>query len=121
MEPGVDRELKEKVSDVIRSRTQEHWMHAFEGVDACVDPVLSTMEAASSGHATARGLIVEVPGPDGVPIRQIAPPIKFSGYRPEYRRSGPALGQDTREVLSALGLSEAEMADLLSKGIIFGV
>ena len=120
MEPDLTEELRRQVSDVIRSQDLSHWKSVFKDVDACVEPVLTVLEAASSEHAKARELVVEVPGPDGVPIRQIAYPIRFSNYRPEYLRAGPALGQDTRDVLSALGLSEAEIADLKSKGIING-
>ncbi|MCU0577361.1 MAG: CoA transferase [Desulfobacterota bacterium] len=121
MDPDISDELKERVTAVIRSKTLSHWMQVFEGVDACVEPVLSVLEATSSGHAKARGIVVEVPGPDGHPIRQVAAPIKFSGYEPAYERSGPALGQDTAEVLTSLGLSGSDIADLKSKGIIGGV
>jgi len=120
MEPDLTEELRRRVSDVIRSQDLSHWESVFKDVDACVEPVLTVLEAASSEHAKARELVVEVPGPDGVPIRQIAYPIRFSNYKPEYLRAGPALGQDTRDVLNALGLSEAEIADLKSKGIING-
>ena len=120
MEPDLTEELRRRVSDVIGSKDLSHWVKVFKDVDACVEPVLTVLEAASSEHAKARGLVVEVPGPDGVPIRQIAYPIRFSQYKPEYLRAGPALGQDTRDVLNALGLSEAEIADLKSKGIING-
>ena len=120
MEPDLTEELRRRVSDVIRSQDLSHWESVFKDVDACVEPVLTVLEAASSEHAKARELVVDVPGPDGVPIRQIACPIRFSNYRPEYLRAGPALGQDTRDVLNALGLSEAEIGDLKSKGIING-
>jgi len=120
MEPDLTEELRRRVSDVIRTQDLSYWESVFKDVDACVEPVLTVLEAASSEHAKARELVVEVPGPDGVPIRQIAYPIRFSNYKPEYLRAGPALGQDTRDVLNALGLSEAEIADLKSKGIING-
>ncbi len=121
MEPDLTEELRRRVSDVILSRDLSHWVSVFKDVDACVEPVLTVLEATSTEHAKARGLVVEVPGPDGSPIRQIAYPIRFSNYKPEYLHAGPALGQDTRNVLNALGLSEAEIADLKSKRIINGV
>jgi crotonobetainyl-CoA:carnitine CoA-transferase CaiB-like acyl-CoA transferase len=121
LEPGITGELKERVSEVIASRDLAHWVKVFENVDACVAPVLSVLEAVHHGHARARGIVVEVPGPDGRPIPQVAAPIRFSGYTPEYRRAGPALGQDTKDVLVSLGMSGAEMADLQSKGVVYGV
>jgi crotonobetainyl-CoA:carnitine CoA-transferase CaiB-like acyl-CoA transferase len=61
---------------------------------------------------------VDVPGPDGTTMRQIASPTRFSAYKPEYRWAGPALGKDTVDVLKSLGLTEGEIADMKSKGII---
>ncbi len=121
MEQGIGDEVKQRVREVIGSRDLSHWEDIFRDVDACVDPVLSVKEAAMSSHARARGIIVDVPGPDGIPIPQIAYPVRFSDYKPEYHRAGPSLGQDTGDVLNDLGLSGADIADLKSKGIISGV
>ncbi len=121
MEPGLTEELREQVSRVFKTKPLSHWQEVFRDVDACVDPVLTVAEAFSSEHARSRGIVVEVPGPDGEPIPQVAAPIVFSNYKPEYRRAGPALGQDTKEVLNALGLSGDEIADLKAKGIVYGV
>lgn len=121
LEPDINGELKEQVKNVIASQDLSHWIGVFKDVDACCEPVLSVLEAANHEHAQARGVVVEVPGPEGDPIRQVAAPIRFSGYRPEYRRAGPALGQDTADVLMSLGMSGAEIADLQSKGVVYGV
>ena len=121
MEHGIADEVKQRVTEVIRSRDLSHWEDVFKDVDACVGPVLTVKEATMSEHAKARGLVVEVPGPDGTPIPQIAYPTRFSKYKPEYHRAGPSLGQDTSDVLKDLGLSGADIADLKSKGIISGV
>jgi alpha-methylacyl-CoA racemase len=121
MEQGIGDEVKQRVKEVIRSRDLSHWEAVFKEVDACVDPVLSVKEAAMSEHARAREIVVDVPGPDGIPIPQIAYPIRFSDYKPEYHRAGPSLGQDTSDVLNDLGLSGADIADLKSKNIISGV
>ncbi len=118
MEPGITDELKIRVAETIRSRTKKDWIEAFRTVDACVDPVLTVSESLSSEQADARGIVVEVPGPDGTPIRQIGLPIRFSGYSPQYRWAGPSLGQHTTEILKSLGIADQEIGDMKSKGII---
>jgi alpha-methylacyl-CoA racemase len=118
MEDGIMDEVRQKVSAIILSQSLDHWVHVFRDVDACVEPVLSVSEAVSSEHARARGIVVDVPGPDGTTIRQIASPIQFSEYKPEYRWAGPALGKDTMAVLESLGLTRGEIADMKEKGII---
>lgn len=118
LEPDVGAELKDRVREVVASQDLSHWEKVFSTVDACVEPVLSVLEATSTPHAQARGIVVEVPGPDGTPIRQVAAPVRFSGYEPAYRRCGPSLGQDTADILASLGHSETDIADLKSRGII---
>ena len=118
MEPGISDELRTKVADVLRSRPRDSWMEVFGRIDACVDPVLSFSEAAQSEHARARGLVVDVPGPDNEPIPQIGLPITFSGYVPEYRWAGTPLGSHTDEVLHSLNIDDNEIQALRSSGII---
>lgn len=121
LDPAVMDEVRQLVSDLIRSQTRSHWEEVFRDVDACVEPVLSVSEALASEHAQARGLVVEVPGPDGKPIRQLSFPIQFSGYAPEYTRAGPRLGQDTEEILGSLDFSEEKIQEMKTKGIIGGM
>lgn len=119
MEPGITGELREKVAEVVASRDLDHWVRVFSDVDACVEPVLGVREAFESPHAVARGIVVEVPGPGGRPIRQVACPVKFSGFEPKYLRCGPALGQDTREVLASLGYTPGQVEDMEAQGIVY--
>ena len=120
MEPGITEELKGRVADAVRSRTRAEWEEVFREVDACVEPVLTVSEALESEHARFRGLVAEVPGPDGVPLRQIGLPIRFSGHSPRFQWAGPALGKDTEEVLRSLGLADREISEMRSRGIIGG-
>jgi crotonobetainyl-CoA:carnitine CoA-transferase CaiB-like acyl-CoA transferase len=117
MDPGIQDEVKEKIALKIRTEPREHWVKVFKNVDACVEPVLSFSEATKSEHAQARGLLVNVPGPDGKPITQIGLPIKFSDYSPEYRWAGPSLGKDTMGIVESLGFSDEEIQQMKSNKI----
>jgi len=89
----------------------------FKSVDACVEPVLSVSGAAEGEHAKHRGLIADVPGPDGNTIKHIACPLKFSGCSAEYRWAGGALGRDSRATIRGLGFSEQEIEAFLTEGV----
>ena len=52
-------ELKERIAEVIRSRTRDEWVKVFEGTDACVAPVLNMAEAPGHPHNVARSTFVE--------------------------------------------------------------
>lgn len=60
--------LRERFAEVLRTRTRDAWAEVFDGVDACVTPVLSPEEAPDHPHMRARGSLVRedgrvVPGP----------------------------------------------------------
>jgi len=55
------------------TRSRDAWAQVFEGVDACVSPVLSFTEAPEHPHNRARGVFSTVDG-----VRQPAPAPRFS-------------------------------------------
>ncbi|MDE3223284.1 MAG: CoA transferase, partial [Acidobacteriota bacterium] len=46
--------LKQRFAEVFRTKTRDEWTKAFEGVDACVTPVLSPREAARHRYNAER-------------------------------------------------------------------
>jgi alpha-methylacyl-CoA racemase len=54
--------LRELLATRIRTRTRDQWAAAFDGVDACVAPVLTMSEAARHPHALARDAYVDIAG-----------------------------------------------------------
>lgn len=117
LQPGRLDEAKEKVKDIIKAKPLDYWVKRFKETDACVEPVLSFSEALDSDLVKERGMLVDVPGPGGKSITQIAHPIKFSETSPEYKRAGCELGKDTLDVLQSLGYSTHEIEGMKSKGV----
>jgi crotonobetainyl-CoA:carnitine CoA-transferase CaiB-like acyl-CoA transferase len=87
-------------------------------LDVCVEPVLTVPEMLAHPHTQARGLVVNVPRPDGRPQSQIASPYKFSDAEPVYRHTGTAAGAHTDEVLQAAGYSAEAVAELRAAGVV---
>ena len=58
------QESKQRIGEIMRTRTMEEWIEIFSGIDGCVDPVLTFKEAVTTDHATSRGIVVQVPGPE---------------------------------------------------------
>ena len=69
--------------------------------DCCLEPVLDLDEALDSELVRAREMVVEIdqPGTDGVSLLGV--PVKLSRTPGAPAGPGPALGEHTREVLSA--------------------
>jgi alpha-methylacyl-CoA racemase len=91
---------KEQIGAIIATRTRDGWEAAFEGIDACVTPVLSPEEAPAHPHNVARGSFTTV---DGVP--QPRPSPRFS--RTPGALNGPPChpGEHTQEIRDELGLT----------------
>ena len=109
--------VKAEVREIMRGKTLAEWLEVFKGVDACLEPVLSLGQALEQPQARARGWVVEVPGPEGRKVRQLAQPFKFSRTPPQYRWAGEPVGTHTRRVMTELGYGEAEIEELERDGL----
>jgi crotonobetainyl-CoA:carnitine CoA-transferase CaiB-like acyl-CoA transferase len=109
--------FKEAVREAFLSKTYAEWLIAFKELHACVEPVLKFSEACVHPQIQARGMVVEVPKPDGTTQRQIACPIKFSAGKPEYRHVGSKLGENTIDVLQESGFSLKQIDEWREKGL----
>jgi len=109
--------VKKEIREIIRSRTRTEWEAVFAATDACVEPVLSLAEALNSDLAKDRGMVVDVPLPEGGVVRQLAHPIKYSATPPVYRRTGVSAGTHTREVLREIGFAEDEVNEFEKTGL----
>ena len=72
-------------------------------------------EIAADAQAEAAGLL---PALAGRRARTVDSPIRLPDARKVPPRPAPALGADTRAVLLELGYGEAEVDDLLARGIV---
>jgi alpha-methylacyl-CoA racemase len=106
-------ELKERIGAAVRTRSLDDWLTAFEGVDACVSPVLGLGEAPDHPHNQARGTFVEVGG-----LRQPIPTPRFDRTPGAVTRPGPAPGEHTDEILHELGLDDGEVERLHRDGVV---
>jgi formyl-CoA transferase/CoA:oxalate CoA-transferase len=52
------------------------------------------------------------------PQRMVAPPWKMSDSPPKAQSASPPLGRDTDTILSSIGYSEHEIAEMRGRGII---
>jgi alpha-methylacyl-CoA racemase len=109
--------VKEDIRAIIRLKTSEEWLEIFKGVDACVEPVLTMEEALEGELARSRGMVVDVPTPEGGKVRQLASPVKFSDTTAAYACAGARTGRHTKEVLLELGYTEEQISGFEETGL----
>ena len=106
MDPSAWRGLKERCAAIFITRTRDEWCALFEGIDACVAPVLSLAEAPGHPHNAARGTFVQAGG-----VMQPAPAPRMAGTparAPEMASPAP----DTDAILAQAGY-DAEKIEAL--------
>lgn len=97
------RLIKQEVQAAIHQKTLEEWLELFEGIDACVSPVITPEELADHPQIKHRQMIEDITHPEVGVIKQIGNPIKLSNSTVRTRRHAPGLGEHTKEILKELG------------------
>lgn len=105
--------MKDRVAEVIATRTREEWCAVFDATDACVTPVLTLAEAAENPHIRERKTFVKDWG-----MTQPAPAPRFSRTRTRLDTPPASAGQHTAEILAEVGLSPEEIAQLTTAGTV---
>jgi crotonobetainyl-CoA:carnitine CoA-transferase CaiB-like acyl-CoA transferase len=98
----ISAQLKPRIAAAFAQRDYAEWIEIFSKVDACVEPVLGLDEAIAHPQLVAREMVIEVPGPDGRPMRQPGCVIKFSRPLPAPAFCGVASGAHSDEILAEL-------------------
>jgi alpha-methylacyl-CoA racemase len=113
LDPTTRAERKRRWAELFRTRTRAEWDELLGDTDACAAPVLDWAEAPAHRHLAARGTYVEYDG-----IVQPAPAPRFSRTPGAITRVPPAPGAHTDELLSEVGWSAEEIAELRAVGTV---
>ena len=109
--------LDDAVGSWIAERTRAEVVRAFEEADAAVAPIYDIEDIANDPQYQALGTIARVPDPD---LGVVAMPnvlFRLSETPGAIRWAGPRLGEHNHEVLGALGVTDAQFADLVARGV----
>jgi crotonobetainyl-CoA:carnitine CoA-transferase CaiB-like acyl-CoA transferase len=82
-----------------------------------VAPVLDLAQALDNPYALSVGMVQPVPHPALPGLRMVANPVKVDGERTPAAVCSP-LGADTEALLSSLGLSGEQLAQLRDRKVI---
>lgn len=108
--------LADVLNGLFRKRTTREWLSAFESAGMPAGPVLSITQMHEDPQALAREMIVSTSHPSAGEVKTIGLPVKFSKTPGGIMRPAPLKGEHTVEILSELGLSDAEIQDLCNAG-----
>jgi crotonobetainyl-CoA:carnitine CoA-transferase CaiB-like acyl-CoA transferase len=101
-----------------RGRTKAEIATALDG-RVPFGPVNTAADIYADPHVAARDMLVEVEHPgSAAPVTIASTPIRMTLTPGGVARRAPLTGEDTDEVLAALGLGGGEIADLRSRKVV---
>jgi crotonobetainyl-CoA:carnitine CoA-transferase CaiB-like acyl-CoA transferase len=102
------------------TQTTQHWLTVLETAGVPCSPVNSIGEALQHPQLAARDAVFTLPHPLWGTVTHVASPLRL-GDGPQVRRPAPALGADTRAVLTELlGYDSLRLAHLAKAGVVGG-
>lgn len=109
----ITREVRAMCDEGFGNLTLDEVGERLDSLDVAWAPMGTLKELAESDRAEQAGCFVTVDDGFGGSFRLPAGPVRFPEGAPVVHKAAPLLGQHTREVLEAAGLTEAEIAALL--------
>jgi crotonobetainyl-CoA:carnitine CoA-transferase CaiB-like acyl-CoA transferase len=111
-------ELVTVLAERFRTRTTRDWAERFRKEGALFGSIATFGEILGHPQVEAMGLIQSAAHPNLGEIPEMALPVRMSATPPKGRVAAPLLGQDTSDVLSSVGISSKEQAELEAEGVI---
>jgi alpha-methylacyl-CoA racemase len=112
-------EVVQELEAVFSSRTRAEWMEVLGDRDVCVGPVNHLDEALADEQVKARSMVVESDVAGAGSLGHLGNPINLRRARGSVvKRSPPALGEHTDEVLSETGVDSSRIAELRASGVV---
>ena len=105
-------ELYQVLDSLLKNRTTQQWLDAFDKADIPAMPVHTLEDLMEDPHLKATGFFTEREHPTEGPITTFASPLDFEKTKVEYRRHAPRIGEDGVAVLREAGMSDAAIEKL---------
>lgn len=111
-------ELAAEIEQLTMTMPRQHWIEKFEAAGIPCGPINNYEESLADPQVAARSMVVEVEHPTLGRIKSLGSAIKLSATPANVERTAPLLGEHTDCVLSEVGFSLQEIANLRSSGVI---
>jgi crotonobetainyl-CoA:carnitine CoA-transferase CaiB-like acyl-CoA transferase len=105
--------LQERLEAILARDTTQAWVERITARGVPCGPINDIAQALADPHLTARGFLTEVDG-----RRFPRTPLVMSQTPVAVERGPAAVGQHTREILSAAGMSQDEIDALVQSGAV---
>jgi len=110
--------LNEQLAPIFRAGKRDDWLRRLIAKDVPAAPINTLDEVFADPQVQSYGFPIEVEHPQMGKMQLIGNAVDMSRTPPTIDRPPPVLGEQTDEILGALGLDAQAIADLRVKGAI---
>ncbi len=111
-------EIFARTRERLKLRSTAEWLDLFARNDIWAGPVYGYADLVDDPQIRHNGTFVEYEHPTEGRVKTPGFPVRFSRTPATVARGAPLAGEHTREVLRALGRSEAEIDDLIRRRVL---
>ncbi|MGZ8501152.1 MAG: CoA transferase, partial [Candidatus Binatia bacterium] len=110
--------INEQLAPIFRAGKRDDWLRRLIAKDVPAAPINTLDEVFADPQVQTYGFPTEVEHPQMGKMQLIGNAVDMSRTPPTIDRPPPVLGEQTEEILSALGLDTAAIASLRAKGAV---
>lgn len=110
-------EVYKRLKHAFEEHETAYWLRACDEVGVWVGPVYDYEDVISDPHIMATGMFTWQPG-GRRQVRTVKPPLAMSETDLRIEKGAPKLGEHSREVLREIGLSEADITELIEARVV---
>lgn len=111
------RELAKEIEPAMKQKTTKEWLELLSDGEIPCGPIYNLEQALNDPQVLSRKMVVEFEHPRAGRVRSLGFPIKFSDSEFCVREHPPLLGEHNLEILTSLGLTRTEIAELERQGV----
>jgi crotonobetainyl-CoA:carnitine CoA-transferase CaiB-like acyl-CoA transferase len=110
--------LTDVLMPVTRQKTSAEWIRILNEAGVPCGPIYRVDEAFADPQVRHLGMAQPVHSPALGDLTILGHPVSHGDRRPAIRASAPELGQDNEEILTSIGYTKDQIADLAQRGVI---
>ena len=116
--PPESTELIIMLQDIFSTKTRDEWLEFLRAADIPCSASSTVEEYLDDPQVIANDMVIKVEQPSVGTVRQMGVPLRLHRNPGEVKGPSPEPGEHTTEILSNLGYSALDIADLINEGVV---